>query len=121
MEPVSPVSFGDNVQVRRTPETEALGLADLRGQVYGETTPSVTGVPVIGSASEDYAINVSFDDREGEYWFAPHLLDLVDHGPGTEIRLEGVDKRWVRQASGEWLRLPGASPAAYRKPWWKFW
>ena len=36
--------FGDNVRIRVTPETEAAGVAGLRGQVYGETTPSVTEV-----------------------------------------------------------------------------
>jgi hypothetical protein len=54
------VSFGDNVRINSTPETEALGVAGRIGQVYGYPTPSVTGVAVIGDAGGDYAINVYF-------------------------------------------------------------
>jgi hypothetical protein len=75
----------------------------LTGQVYGETTPSVTGVEVIGEASEDFAVNVFLETRDEAYWFATDLLEFVDHAPGTEMRLEGVAKRWVRSESGEWI------------------
>ena len=43
------VSFGDNVRVVRTRETEALGVAGRVGQVFGYTTPSITGVVVVGT------------------------------------------------------------------------
>lgn len=43
-----PISFGDNVRVRSTDLSESVGLAGLAGQVYGETTPSKTGVELIG-------------------------------------------------------------------------
>jgi hypothetical protein len=115
------VSFGDNVRVRRTAETESLGLAGRHGQVYGETTPSVTGVTVIGGGNEDYAINVNFDDLPGEYWFGADQLELVDHAPGTEIRLAGIDKRWIRGENGEWVETPPDSSTGTRKPWWKLW
>ena len=52
------ISFGDHVRVRSTPLTEERGLAGLDGNVHGETTPSVTGVEVIGELKSDYAINV---------------------------------------------------------------
>lgn len=48
MQSTSNISFGDNVRVRSTLETEALGMAGHVGQVYGETTPSVTGMAVVG-------------------------------------------------------------------------
>jgi hypothetical protein len=67
----STISFGDNVRVRAAPLTQELGLAGMAGQVYGETTPSVTNVEVIGEIQEDYAINVFFDDRNEGFWFAP--------------------------------------------------
>jgi len=93
----------------------------MAGQVYGETTPSVTSVEVIGEIREDYAINVFFDDRQESFWFAPVLLEFIDNAPGTEIRLDGVPKKWVRTASGEWAESAAdASPDA-GKPWWKFW
>lgn len=109
------ITFGDNVRVRRSPETEALGVVGLCGQVYGETTPSLTGVTVIGKGTRDYALNVHFEGRAETLWFAPELLELVDHGPGTEIRLKGVSKRWVRSSSGEWIEIDE------KRPWWKFW
>jgi hypothetical protein len=95
------ISFGDKVRVASTSLTVSLGLAGLTGQVYGETTPSVTGVEVIGGSAADYAINVQLDGRDEPLWFAPDLLEFVDHAPGTEIVIG--NKRLVRRASGEWV------------------
>jgi hypothetical protein len=95
------ISFGDNVRVVSTPLTASLGLAGLTGAVYGQTTPSVTGVEVIGGAATDYAINVQLKGRAESLWFAPELLEFVDHAPGTEIVIG--NKRLVRSASGEWI------------------
>lgn len=114
-----PIGFGDSVRVLTTAVTEEAGVAGLQGQVYGETTPSVTDVDVIGSADDDYAINVHFEDEADGLWFAPDLLELVDHAPGTIIRLDGVLKEWTRSADGEWVER-SLEPSA-KKPWWKFW
>src|SRR6266480_6120537 len=97
------LSFGDNVRVRLAPETESRAIAGLRGQIYGETTPSVTGITAIGTLQNDYAINVYFKDRKESVWLAPELVEILDHGAGTEINLEGVSKKWTRDASGEWI------------------
>lgn len=97
------ISFGDNVRVRTVAETSRLGLAGMTGQVYGETTPSVTGVEVIGIVQDDYAINVFFKERNEDLWFAPDLLELVNHAPGTEMRVGGAPKKWTRNARGEWM------------------
>lgn len=105
-----PVSFGDNARVMATLETESVGLAGLTGQVYGHTTPSVTNVDVIGDLTEDIAVNVHFDDRDEAFWFAPELLEFVNHGEGTEITLDGVDKKWTRNADGEWDESSTAKP-----------
>lgn len=110
-----PITFGDNVRVLATPDTAACDVAGLIGQVYGETTPSVTGVSVIGHLSRDYAVNVHFEDRKETLWFAPELLEFVDHAAGTEIRLDGVSKKWTRSESGEWIETRD------KKPWWRFW
>jgi hypothetical protein len=94
----------DNVRIRRTPLTEELGVADCIGQVYGDTTPSVTGVNVIGGGDgEDRAFNVVIPGKPADLWFAPALLELVDHAPGTEMRVG--DKRLVRLATGEWVEV----------------
>jgi hypothetical protein len=115
MQTTSNIGFGDNVRVRPTPETKALGVAGQVGQVYGETTPSITGVVVVGQPVGDCALNVHFDGRTDTLWFAPELLELVDHAAGTEIRLEGVPKTWTRCSSGEWIE------SSQKKPWWRFW
>ncbi|MCY2994781.1 MAG: hypothetical protein NTY19_44005, partial [Planctomycetota bacterium] len=101
----TPISFGDNVCVRVTPATTTAGLAGLTGHVYGHTTPSVTGVEVIGDLTEDFAVNVHFEDRGESFWFAAEQLEFVDHAPGTEIQLAGVSKKWVRTESGEWQEI----------------
>src|SRR5215813_12577642 len=93
------VSFGDNARIRSTTLTEKLGFADLRGNVHGQTTPSVTGVEVVGQPQSDYAIYVFFEDRKEGFWFAPDLVVLIDQAPGTEITLQGVPKKWIRSAS----------------------
>jgi hypothetical protein len=115
MQRTSNITFGDNVRLLSTPETEALGVAGQIGVVYGETTPSVTGVTVIGQLAGDYALNVHFDGRKDTLWFAPQLLEFIDHGAGAEIRLDGVPKKWTRGAGGEWVE------SSLKKPWWRFW
>jgi hypothetical protein len=103
--PASPeASFGDNVRVRSTPETEALGVAGRIGQVWGQTTPSVTGVALVGRSDSDCAITVHFEGRADILWFAPELLEFVDHAPGTEIRIGGAS--FTRDAGGNWMEAP---------------
>jgi len=52
-------SFGDYFRIRSSVETESKGVAGLMGQVFGQTTPSETGVEVIGELTFDYAINTA--------------------------------------------------------------
>jgi hypothetical protein len=112
-------SFGDNVRIRSSVETESSGVAGLLGQVYGQTTPSVSGVGVIGELESDYAINVFFEDRQESFWFAPALVEFIDHAPGTEITLDGVAKKWVRTETGEWEEESVEMKST--KPWWRLW
>lgn len=101
----TPIRFGDHVGVRVTAATTTAGVAGRRGHVCGHTTPSVTGVEVIGDLTEDFAVNVRFEDRGESFWFAVDLLEFVDHAPGTEIQLAGVPKQWVRTDSGAWQEI----------------
>ena len=112
-----PISFGDNVRVRFNELTESIGLAGLVGQVYGETMPSKTGVEVIGQLTNDHAVNVFFTERNESVWLIPELLEFLDHAPGTEFQIEGASQKFVRNAIGEWVKVPVQST----KPWWKFW
>ena len=107
-------------------------MVGIAGVVFGETTPSVTGVVVLGTPSGDFALNVQLDGNAGNFWFAADLLEFLDHAPGTEIRVGDV--RLVRQGDGQWRdesppRPPALSkaPRAVRRvrqetrPWWCFW
>jgi hypothetical protein len=100
------LSFADRVRIKACEETERHGLAGREGQIYGWTTPSTSGVEVIGSGSEDHAVNVHFDDTGETRWFASHLLERIDRGEGTVVSLEGSDFEWVRLADGEWRERP---------------
>ena len=97
----TPVDFGDRVRILMTDATRTSGHAGLVGQCYGITTPSLTGVQVVGLAGEDRALNVYFDDG-GDAWFAPEVVELVDHGAGTEVTIG--DTRLVRDEHGDWQR-----------------
>jgi len=107
----SDICYGDNVRIRRTPETERLGIAEAIGNVYGETTPSETGVEVIGELLSDYAHQVYFESLRKSYWFAPEMLEFVNHAPGTEVHVHGTAFKSVRQRDGTWKDVP-IDPAA---------
>jgi hypothetical protein len=119
-------SFCDNVVIRSTPETEAAGVAGRTGSVSGFTTPSVTGVEVVGGTAEDYALAVMFDDNTYT-WFREDLVEFVDHGVGTEIRIGGM--KAVRAADGSWIetRVDGTPLTSAKleskeaRPCWKLW
>jgi hypothetical protein len=113
------ISFGDNVRVKDEKIAKELGVAGLIGNVSGETTPSVTNVEIIGELKNDFAFHVLFDELNKGYWFAPELLEFIDHDPGNEITLKGVPKKWTRSDSGEWIETNTEEPKS--KPWWKFW
>lgn len=103
-------SFADNVQIRSSPATEEAGVAGLTGEVYGWTTPSVTGVNVIGGAPDDTAINVFVVDRDENYWFNPELVELVDVGAGATMTVGS--KSFVKTETGEWEEVGGEQQPA---------
>jgi hypothetical protein len=96
--------FGDTVRILSDPETTAAGYANRIGICYGFTTPSVTGVEVIGPALEDEALNIQFDNSSSA-WFARSLVAFVDVGSGQTMR---IGKKWfVRTPDGEWIESAG--------------
>ena len=105
--------FGDNVRIRVTPLTESLRLAGLRGNINGETTPSVTGVEVIGESTDDFALSVMFDERCEQLWFAPDLVEFLDHAPGMEIQVG--DCHMIRRADGGWDKVCSDSTSMRKK------
>jgi hypothetical protein len=104
------IGMFDHVRIRASPATVAAGVAGRDGQVHGFTSPSVTGVDVIGDLRDDLAYNVHLPDRDESFWFAPDLLELLDRVEGSEIRLDGVPKRWVRSADDEWEEIDDPPP-----------
>ncbi|PIQ14979.1 MAG: hypothetical protein COW67_10890 [Flavobacteriales bacterium CG18_big_fil_WC_8_21_14_2_50_32_9] len=122
-------TFGNKVRIRRTPETEEKGLADKEGEVYGHTTPSMMDFEIVGNLKEDFAINVYFEDLSESFWFAEELVEYLNNGQGTEITLDGIDKKWIKGDNGEWFE-EDTSPTweknkaeqnqSESKDWWKF-
>ena len=102
-------NFGDRVRIRESPETIAAGVAALEGDIYGFTTPSATGVEVIGGSPDDYALNVSFDSTGVNLWFRPDLVQSLHHNVGTELIVGNV--RAIRQADGSWAESVMAQPS----------
>jgi hypothetical protein len=98
--------LGDRVRIAATPETIAAGYADPTGTCYGFTTPSVTGVEVVGPASGDDALKVGFDDRTTA-WFDPSLVVFLDVNAGQVATIG--DKRFVRGPTGEWVETPDSN------------
>jgi hypothetical protein len=99
--------FGDRVRVKQTPETSAAEVANMEGDVHGFTTPSVTGVSVIGGAPDDHAINVYFQALSSDRWFRPDLLEFLHHNAGTEVVVGNV--KAVRQSDGSWVETRAPS------------
>jgi hypothetical protein len=119
-------SFGNKVKIKDSPLTKKKGLAGKIGDVYGQTTPSMVDIEIIGTPTEDFAINVYFDDLKASYWFDADLLETIDDGQGAVITLDGVDKRWTKGQNGEWIeedtKPTTIRPAARTtvKKWWEF-
>jgi len=122
-------TFGNKVRIRKTPETEEKRLAGKEGEVYGQTTPSMMDFEIIGDLKRDFAINVHFEDLGDSFWFAEELLEYLDNGQGTVISLDGIEKKWIKGANGEWIEKDMSSTNekneadkhADKKSWWKFW
>lgn len=98
-----PVSFGENVRIVSAAVTDELGIAGLTGQVYGVTTPSITGIEFVGGSQTDTAVNVFVEELEKDYWLSPDLVELIDHAPGTTVSM-GY-REWVRTEDGEWKEV----------------
>jgi hypothetical protein len=98
------LSFADRVRIRDAPETVARRLAGRVGEIHGFTMPATSGVDVIGASAHEVALGVYFDELKEALWFAPELLDFVDHGEGTTIRVQGSDVEWVKTERGDWLQ-----------------
>ncbi len=110
-------TFGNKIKIKSSSETEAKGLAGKIGEIYGETTPSMMDFEIIGTPEEDYALNVYFEELKESFWFDKELLEHLDNGEGAEMTLDGIDKKWTKDESGEWIE----EDTSIKKNWWEFW
>jgi hypothetical protein len=92
-----------NVRIRITPATEAAGVAGRIGNVAGFTTPSMTGVEVIGEIKDNLAFSVMFNSPQVQLCFASELLEFVDHASGLEIQIGKT--KLIRRADGGWDKV----------------
>lgn len=60
--------------------------------------------------SPDKAYNVSIEGQSADLWFAPEQIELVNHAPGTDIRIG--NKRLVREVDGSWHEVQSNGEAA---------
>ena len=111
-------TFANKVKIKESPETLNLGLAGRIGVIYGETTPSIMGIEVIGDQKIDYALNVYFEDTKEMYWFSKDLLETIDNSVRSEITLDGIDKKWIKNSDGVWIE---SENKLKKKSWWRFW
>lgn len=105
------IAFGDSVRIVDTDLTRDSGHAGMVGVCYGLTTPSASGVDVIGRSSDDVALNINFGaSGHGDAWFAPDLVVLVDRHAGavatvgTKVFKKTKDGGWIEESEPQ-LRL----------------
>lgn len=110
-------SLGDQVKIKESFETDKLKLSNKTGEIYGETTPSITEVDVIGDLISDYAINVYFEDLQDSFWFAPELLEILELDDDYEVEMSIGNTTWVKTKKGWSEPIIKES----NKAWWKFW
>src|SRR5580704_7656899 len=68
----------------------------------------------------DFAVNVHFPDRDESLWFAPDLVEVIDHGAGTEITLDHHRLQFLPQpALPEVPERGGAGADLPALPWQK--
>ncbi|HET9028560.1 MAG TPA: hypothetical protein VFN49_00150, partial [Candidatus Aquilonibacter sp.] len=94
----SAIGFGDVVRIKEAPETIAIGLANAQGTCFGQSVPSSSGVDMIGTSENDFALNVSVEGK-GEYWLADQLVEKVRHEPAT---IEVGGRKFITDHDGKW-------------------
>jgi hypothetical protein len=109
------VIFGDTVRVVENADTTQAGIAGLKGEVFGFTTPSATGVTPIGSLADDFAINIYIESLSRDFWLDPSAVELVSRPDVMEFGVAGKTIRATRTPDGY------SEEIMEKRPWWKFW
>lgn len=109
------LGFGDIVRIVQTPEMTQAKIAGLEGEIYGFTTPSASGVSVIGSLANDFAWNIHIPSLNQEFWLDPSNIELVHHPETIELTIGSKTIRATRTENGYIEEIVSS------QPWWKFW
>jgi RNase P/RNase MRP subunit p29 len=96
--------IGHRVRVIKVPQTESSGIAGRIGNLAGFTTPSRTGIEILGVAEHDIAFNVTFQNPDDSAWLAPEYLEFIGRTSALEIDIYG--KRWSWRAEGTLNQRP---------------
>jgi len=94
------MTMGDRVCIRENDDPIAHVLSGRCGIVYGDTTPSISAVDVIGRTNFDYAVNVCLDGDSASSWYALELIEFIERGDGTTIKVG--EHTYTRRADGGW-------------------
>ena len=111
----TPLGFGDIVRIRHTPDTIQAGIAGLDGTVFGFTAPSASGVAIVGSLADDFAMNVHVDSLDEGFWLDPSAIELLERPETMEFSVAGKKIR-VTQKDGNYKE-----EIVTQRPWWRFW
>jgi hypothetical protein len=112
------IAFGDNVRIVDAEPTRRSGHSNMVGVCYGLTTPSATGVEVVGTSTGDAALNVHFEaDEIPDAWFAPELVDLVDHAVGSKATVGTTS--FAKSADGDWIEERSTVEPTTRRRWFR--
>ncbi len=79
------IQWGAWVRIRKTPDTEAAGLAGLTGQLMGMST---LVQQLVGDTPDGCAFRVEFGETmPGDFWFSPELLELMEQGIRLHVEI----------------------------------
>ena len=59
------------------------------------------------------------DAAEALISYDENLIEELDNGAGTEMTLDGIDKKWTKDSNGNWIEENLSENS--EKKWWKFW
>ena len=88
--------FGDRVRIRSTEPLDSSVTQIERDRCGARRPLFVSGIGVISGVADDAAINVHI----GDTWFAPDLVDLLDHRAGSVVTVAARLRCGHRTADG---------------------
>ncbi len=109
---------GERVRVRRRVETIIRGIAGMEGIVEGFTVPSITGVKVMSTTADDFALKVFFPHNQTAHWFPSTHLEFIgsnaSHGAAI-IKTSENDRTMLWNRFRHFLRKVGRVQAQRRE------